>query len=103
MIGTLINVVAILIGTALGTLIGSRIPGRTRTLVTDALGLVSFLAAAGAASCPARASRQMRCGHATVRGCKRTACRRAATAFQNAARGHWPARRTGPAPRYARV
>jgi uncharacterized membrane protein YqgA involved in biofilm formation len=50
MIGTLINVVAILIGTALGTLIGSRIPDRTRTLVTDALGLVSFLAAAGAAS-----------------------------------------------------
>ena len=50
MIGTLINVVAILIGTALGTLIGGRIPGRTRTLVTDALGLVSFLAAAGAAS-----------------------------------------------------
>ena len=48
MIGTLINVVAILIGTALGTLIGSRIPGRTRTLVTDALGLVSFLAAAAA-------------------------------------------------------
>jgi len=50
MIGTLINVVAILIGTTLGTLIGSRIPNRTRTLVTDALGLVSFLAAAGAAS-----------------------------------------------------
>lgn len=42
MIGTIINVVAILIGTALGTLIGGRIPGRTRTLVTDALGLVSF-------------------------------------------------------------
>ena len=50
MIGTLINVVAILLGTALGTLIGGRIPSRTRTLVTDALGLVSFLAAAGAAS-----------------------------------------------------
>ena len=50
MIGTLINVVAILIGTTLGTLIGSRIPNRTRTLVTDALGLVSFLAAAGAAA-----------------------------------------------------
>ena len=50
MIGTLINVVAILLGTALGTLIGSRIPNRTRTLVTDALGLVSFLAAAGAAA-----------------------------------------------------
>ena len=50
MIGTLINVVAILLGTALGTLIGTRIPNRTRTLVTDALGLVSFLAAAGAAA-----------------------------------------------------
>ena len=50
MIGTLINVVAILLGTALGTLIGGRIPSRTRTLVTDALGLVSFLAAAGAAT-----------------------------------------------------
>ena len=50
MIGTLINVVAILLGTALGTLIGGRIPSRTRILVTDALGLVSFLAAAGAAS-----------------------------------------------------
>lgn len=50
MIGTLINVLAILLGTTLGTLIGSKIPERTRTLVTDALGLVSFLAAAGAAA-----------------------------------------------------
>ncbi|MFA5917974.1 MAG: DUF554 family protein [Candidatus Nanopelagicaceae bacterium] len=47
-IGTLINVVAIMIGASLGVILGSKIPERTRTLITDVLGLTVFLAAAGA-------------------------------------------------------
>lgn len=38
--GTLLNIVAILIGSTLGVLIGHRIPERTRRTVTDGLGLV---------------------------------------------------------------
>lgn len=39
--GTLLNVVAILAGAGLGVLVGHRLPERTRTTVTDALGLVT--------------------------------------------------------------
>lgn len=39
-LGTLINVVAIVVGSALGRLIGHRLPERTNQLVTDILGLV---------------------------------------------------------------
>lgn len=51
MIGTLVNVVTILMGTGIGVAVGSRIPGRTRTLITDALGLVTFIS--GASACAA--------------------------------------------------
>lgn len=39
-LGTLINVVAILVGSSAGVLIGHRFPERTRVTVTDSLGLV---------------------------------------------------------------
>jgi len=42
-LGTVINVVAILIGSGLGVLLGGRLPERTRTTVTDALGLVTLV------------------------------------------------------------
>jgi len=42
-LGTLINIVAILIGSSLGVLIGHRLPERTRITVTDALGLVTLV------------------------------------------------------------
>jgi len=39
MIGTLINVAAIVVGAALGTLLGDRIPERVRSTLTDVLGV----------------------------------------------------------------
>jgi uncharacterized protein len=42
-IGTAVNVAAVLIGSGLGLLLGSRLPTRTRDTVTDALGLVTLL------------------------------------------------------------
>ena len=39
-LGTIIDVVAIIVGAAIGVLIGNRLPARTRHTVTDALGLV---------------------------------------------------------------
>lgn len=45
-IGTLVNVVAVLVGSAIGVLLGHRLPHRTRDVVTDALGLVTLLIAA---------------------------------------------------------
>ena len=39
-LGTLINVATILIGSAIGVLVGHRFPERTRVSVTDALGLI---------------------------------------------------------------
>ncbi len=44
-LGTLVNVVTVLVGSALGRLLGDRLPTRTRDLVTDALGLVTLLIA----------------------------------------------------------
>jgi uncharacterized membrane protein YqgA involved in biofilm formation len=44
--GTLINVIAILVGSSLGVLIGHRLPKRTRDVVTDALGLVTLVVGA---------------------------------------------------------
>jgi uncharacterized protein len=44
--GTLINVVAILAGSAVGVALGDRLPQRTREVVTDGLGLVVLLIAA---------------------------------------------------------
>ena len=45
-LGTIINVVAIVIGSLLGVLLGNRLPERTRVAVTDALGLVTLVIAA---------------------------------------------------------
>lgn len=48
-IGTLVNVLAVLLGTVIGVLVGHRLRQRTRDVVTDALGLVTLLIAASAA------------------------------------------------------
>ncbi len=48
-IGTVTNIVTVLIGSTLGLLIGHKLSLRTRALVTDALGLVTLLIAAQAA------------------------------------------------------
>lgn len=45
-IGTAVNVLAVLVGSAIGVLVGHRLPLRTRELVTDGLGLVTLLIAA---------------------------------------------------------
>jgi uncharacterized protein len=45
-IGTLVNVVTVLLGAGLGVLLGHRLPERTRDVVTDGLGLVTLLIAA---------------------------------------------------------
>lgn len=44
-LGTLVNVLAVLLGAVLGTLLGHRLAERTRDVVTDALGLTTFLIA----------------------------------------------------------
>lgn len=49
-IGTLVNVVTILVGATIGVLVGHRLPQRTRDVVTDALGLVTLMIAAGTAA-----------------------------------------------------
>lgn len=41
--GTAVNVATVLVGSALGLLLGARLPQRTRDTVTDALGLVTLL------------------------------------------------------------
>jgi len=48
-IGTLVNVVTVLLGASIGVLAGHRLPERTRDVVTDALGLVTLLIAATSA------------------------------------------------------
>jgi uncharacterized protein len=44
-LATLVNVTTVLLGAAIGVLLGNRLPVRTRDLVTDALGLVTLLIA----------------------------------------------------------
>ncbi len=41
--GTVVNVVTVIVGSAIGLLLGHRLPQRTRDTVTDALGLVTLL------------------------------------------------------------
>ena len=41
--GTLVNVITVIVGSAIGLLLGHRLPQRTRDTVTDALGLVTLL------------------------------------------------------------
>lgn len=48
-LGTLANVVTVLVGSSIGLLIGNRFPGRTQRTVVDALGLVTLLLGALAA------------------------------------------------------
>lgn len=48
-IGTVVNVVTVLLGSTAGVVVGNRLPLRTRELVTDALGLVTLLIAATSA------------------------------------------------------
>jgi len=47
-IGTAINILTIVFGASLGVLVGNRMNVRTRTLLTDVLGLVTLLGAASA-------------------------------------------------------
>jgi uncharacterized membrane protein YqgA involved in biofilm formation len=47
-LGTLINIVGIVAGSTVGVLAGSRLAVKTRDLITDVLGLITILAAAGA-------------------------------------------------------
>ena len=47
-IGTLINILTIFFGASLGVLVGNRMSNRTRTLLTDVLGLVTLLGAVSA-------------------------------------------------------
>ena len=44
-LGTVINVLAVVVGALLGMAIGHRLPDRTRSVVTDGLGLVTLLVA----------------------------------------------------------
>lgn len=44
-LGTVVNVVTVLIGSTIGVLLGNRLPVRTRDVVTDSLGLVTLLIA----------------------------------------------------------
>ena len=47
-LGTLINVVAILVGAALGVLVGNKMVEKTRNLMTDVLGAITLIGAASA-------------------------------------------------------
>lgn len=49
-IGTLVNVLTVLVGTVIGVLVGHRLTQRTRDVVTDGLGLVTLLIAAVSAA-----------------------------------------------------
>ena len=44
-LGTVVNVVAVVLGATLGMMIGNRLPERTRSIVTDCLGLTTLLMA----------------------------------------------------------
>ena len=74
-IGTLVNVVTVLLGTVLGVLVGHRLRQRTRDVVTDGLGLVTLLIAGTAAAavadealvaCPTAGSRRTTTGSTTA-------------------------------------
>lgn len=47
--GTVVNAATVLLGSGIGVLVGHRLPLRTRSVVTDALGLVTLLIAATSA------------------------------------------------------
>jgi uncharacterized membrane protein YqgA involved in biofilm formation len=47
-VGTLINIITIITGSSIGVLVGNRMNSKTRTLLTDVLGLVTLLGAGSA-------------------------------------------------------
>ena len=47
-VGTLINIITIVTGASLGVLVGNRMNSKTRTLLTDSLGMVTLLGAGSA-------------------------------------------------------
>jgi len=47
-VGTLINIITIITGASLGVLVGNRMNSKTRTLLTDVLGMVTLLGAGSA-------------------------------------------------------
>ena len=49
-VGTLINVIAIILGSGIGVVMGNRIPEKIRTLMTDVLGAITLIGAASAIS-----------------------------------------------------
>lgn len=49
-LGTVVNIATVLLGSAIGVLVGHRLAQRTRDVVTDALGLVTLLIAAASAA-----------------------------------------------------
>jgi uncharacterized protein len=49
-LGTLVNIITVLLGTVIGVLVGHRLAQRTRDVVTDGLGLVTLLIAAASAA-----------------------------------------------------
>jgi uncharacterized membrane protein YqgA involved in biofilm formation len=49
-VGTLINVIAIIVGSSIGILAGARITRKSQSLITDVLGLITALGAASALS-----------------------------------------------------
>jgi uncharacterized membrane protein YqgA involved in biofilm formation len=49
-VGTLINVIAIIVGSSIGILAGARITKKSQSLITDVLGLITALGAASALS-----------------------------------------------------
>ena len=44
-LGTLLNMVAIVVGATVGVVVGHRLPERTRELITQALGLIVLVVA----------------------------------------------------------
>jgi hypothetical protein len=65
-LGTAINIVAILVGSAIGVALGHRLPHRTRDVVTDGLGLITMLVAALSAAAVLDASIEPAVGAAGV-------------------------------------
>jgi uncharacterized membrane protein YqgA involved in biofilm formation len=65
-LGTVVNVVAIVLGSAIGVALGHRLPQRTRDVVTDGLGLITMLVAALSAAAVLDASVQPAVGAAGV-------------------------------------
>ncbi len=65
-LGTIINIVAILLGSAIGVALGHRLPQRTRDVVTDGLGLITLLVAALSAAAILDASVEAAVGAAGV-------------------------------------